>query len=127
VFCAVTLPFWLYDPEGFTPLHVTKYVKRFDSIIPYFSLVISGTSVAVVAWLSLSKLRNKALKLLWGSAIIQAVPTAYGIVLTSVTAGRFEVGPYANYSLSFMLFGAVGLWGRKILEICKVRPKDCML
>jgi len=116
VFCAVTLPFWLYDPSGFSPLHVTRFVDCFDPIIPHSLLLICGTWAAVAVAVSLLRLGNHPLRLLWGCALIQAVPTAFGIPLASILAGRFEVAQYSNFGLSFLFFAAVALWRYRIAE-----------
>ncbi len=103
-FGAMTLPFYLYDPQAFYPLQAFSIVTQFDPILPFpglTALLISG-----LAAFALSFQVMDADVLLRNSAIALAIPVLYVIVLSTIRAEWLDF-TYAEYGLNFSFFGAL--------------------
>lgn len=109
VFTTLTAPFYLYDPNGFSPIHVKRFVNVFNDIIPHYGSFLLLATIVLIVLLSLRKI-NKCSILLANCAIILAVPNISAIVLNLFLLRTFEVGPFSNFCLSFYFFAAVTLW-----------------
>lgn len=105
----VTLPFYLYDPGGFSPLHVVRFVNRFDTVLPYSGIILPGASFLASILLALKKTNGPG-SLLMRSAVVLGIAPVLGMCLTSIAERRFEVGPYSNFSLMVLPFATVALW-----------------
>jgi hypothetical protein len=108
-FVLVTLPFYVYDPEGFTPLRVTRFLNDLNGVVPHYDLAVVVVVMALALVLSLRGI-NSVYDVLGRISVVLAFPVLVGIVMTSVHARRFEVGAYANFGLTFLFFAAIPLW-----------------
>jgi hypothetical protein len=104
---AITLPFFLYDPQGFAPLGVqNKFAQLFSTVLPGAGLLFPAASVAV-ALLAAAKARSAD----WPAWLI-----ACGVVLTvpaALLAGvAVLVGSTSliltSYALPGVFFGVTG-------------------
>ncbi len=90
-FCAVTLPFALWNPAAFSPLHVLNKLSQFESLVPGAASIIIGVDVVVALLLCRAQdgdLRTAAR----ASTLVLVFPIVCGVVLSSVRAGRLELG-----------------------------------
>ena len=112
VFLLVTVPFYLVDPQGFSPLHAAGKLGQFESVMPFAGLVIplaTGILALVLAWLQPA---GRGLdRMLRDCAIALAFPVLSGLVLFSVRQGRVNL-TFAAFGVFFLFFGAVAFWGR---------------
>ncbi len=107
---AITVPFYLYDPAGFSPLTTFGKVKWFDSFIPFAGVLVSGISVLLTLGLSLQRMDSSHRVLLRNIAFVQAFPALFVVVAIWVVS-RGTINQLGWYGLNFLFFGAVAAWG----------------
>jgi hypothetical protein len=128
-FGAVTLPFYLFDPRGFSPLHTTDELGRFDVLLTHASLIIP-LLIAVLAillalwtrawpqWVNDDGLQGArgrvhtddvAGAFFRNSAFVLAFPVFCGLVLYCVGLRRLYFG-FATFGVFFLFFGVVSAW-----------------
>jgi hypothetical protein len=106
-FAAVTIPFWIYDPAGFTPLHAQAHkVAEFQTILPFAGLVVptlGGCIAMALAWRSI-KLRSETW--LRDCAIVQAFLVICVATLTALQTGTLSLTS-TSYGVFFLFFGVL--------------------
>jgi hypothetical protein len=127
---AVTLPFYAYDPSGFSPIHTFAYLKPDEYLLHprnwtpgqySLSSVVNGVAgtlpllalaamALTSAWFAFRDYRKADWPFLRNCAVILAIPCVCGIATMSFIAGTFEVGPYANHGLGVLFFGSIAAW-----------------
>ena len=105
-FLAVTLPFWVYDLSGFTPLHAYSKLGSFDALVPGVGSLIPVFSFLLACVLSLHVRSSAAL--LRSCAIIQLLPVLAGAVFTSISDRHLDLVFILSYGLLFPLFWITG-------------------
>jgi len=97
VAAAVTLPFYLHDPAGFSPLHAMSKLRQFDPFLPNAGVLIGGLTCLVAVALAFSKSNSDEAALFRNCACVLAMPVVLG----------FAVGARSNFeqSLVFMHYG----------------------
>ncbi len=114
-FAAVTIPFWIHDPVGFTPLHVQSHkVAEFQTVLPFAGLVVPalGACLAMaMAWRSIKLRRETSLR---DCAIVQAFLVFCVVVLSSIQAGTPAL-ILTGYGVFFLFFGVLA-FGPKMFE-----------
>ncbi|MFC1935225.1 hypothetical protein ACFLX9_00435 [Chloroflexota bacterium] len=115
IFVAVTVPFWAYDPDSFSPIHVARRITEFSglSIPNYVAMLIPGAAGVASVALSFQRMKGSPNTLLRNCAIVLAIPTLLGIPLTTFHVGAFEVSHYANFGHSFLFLGALVAWNKR--------------
>lgn len=104
-FTAVTLPFYLYDPAGFSPLHTANKLGQMTTIGPYISLLLTGAAAVLLAW------RQRGSDTFFrNGAIVQAIPVAIGVVVPFWTLGYLNLTYGTRYGAIYILFAAVAYW-----------------
>jgi hypothetical protein len=78
---ALTLPFYLRDPANFGPLEAGNRLLRFNVLFPYAGQIIVALSAALAV--ALSRRRMDAAALFISCAVVQAVPVAFGVALST--------------------------------------------
>ena len=106
VFGLLTAPFYFYDPEGFTPMRTSEFM-RFESIPPFGSALLLVVFAAIPLWLARDGDNGDTSTLLRRCALVLAVPVLTVTLLASIDSGRLE-SYYLGYGLWFLFFGAVG-------------------
>lgn len=104
-FAVVTLPFWLYDPAGFSPFHNQAHkVAAFRTVLPYsgFAVPALGGSIALV--LAVQSLRRRRATWLRDCAIVQAFLVFCVVTLSVVQRGAFWL-VLISYGVFFLFFG----------------------
>jgi len=113
---AVTLPFWIYDPAGFTPFRTQAHkVAEFQAVLPSASLIVPalGACLALaLAWLSTKRGRETWLR---DCAIVQAFLVICVVILSVIQTGTFSLLE-TSYGVFFLFFGVMAL-GPKVLEM----------
>jgi hypothetical protein len=119
---SVTLPWWLYDPQGFTPLIVqSRKVAQFQSLLPFAGVIIPVASACAALALGTRRMKIDCIELFKNCAIAQAIPVLCVVMLTSVQS--MELNPrYAGYGVFALFFGVLPFW-REIIESHKNAPK----
>jgi hypothetical protein len=115
-FIVVTVPFFLYDPQGFSPLHTSNKLGQFQSIIPFagFLIPLVTAIIALIFVFSMSVSHNLD-SLFRKSAIVLAFPVLCGVVLSSIKSWSADF-QFAYFGVFFLFFGAVSSW-RNLFEI----------
>ncbi len=105
VILTITMPFYVYDPEGFTPLLSYEKASQFERVLPYAGIVITGGAGLIGLGLSLRKTSYDTPVVLRNCAIVQAFPALSVLALSAVAAGAPWMA-LAAYAFSFAFFGA---------------------
>jgi hypothetical protein len=107
---AVTLPFYLYDPKGFTPLHVYYKLAQFESAFPCAGVVIPLAGGILAAALAFQRMDERCVVLFRNCAIVLAWPVVWAVGLWSVSLGCLELQRFAWYGIGSLVFGALACW-----------------
>lgn len=113
-FVVITLPFWLYDPEGFSPLTTARKVNLFDALLPYSSILVPalmGLAALGLAWQH--RTASSYPRLFRDCAIVQAIPVVYGVILPSLIAQRLILAFGTRYGMAFLFFAALAFHARR--------------
>lgn len=102
----MTIPFYLYDPQGFSPLHTANKLAQFQTILPFAGIVVPIASGIIALILSTHHTNGYLPVLLRNCAIVLAFPVLSGTVLQSINTGNPDFS-FAGFGLSFLFFGAV--------------------
>jgi hypothetical protein len=108
VAAAITLPFYLYDPAGFSPLHAFRKIGQFDALLPFAGTLITAASGLAALALSLRLKGDDTAALLRACALPQALPVVVGLVFY-LLAGRIDY-TFPSYGFSFLWFGVLAAW-----------------
>lgn len=114
-FAAVTVPFWLADPGGFSPLHTLHKFDAASSPFPFGGVVVLLVDAGLATTLSFQHRGNSQVTLLRDCAMVLALPVVFMVATLSVRAGWADLAStgYGLWSIAFGLLGcAVGRGGR---------------
>lgn len=111
---AITVPFYLADPAGFTPLVAGNKLVLIDQHLPWGSHVVQGASalasVAAGLWLILGRKSVNRSRVFMLVAWVTAVPMIATVLLFSVIHGAPDFGfMHPRYGLMY-LFPALWAW-----------------
>jgi hypothetical protein len=122
-FAALTLPFYFYDPQGFSPLHTLDMVAHLDGVLPFGAYLVPAGMVILALLLSLRRMNGPDAVFLYNCAIVQAFPVLCGIVLEIVYNTRPDSLRliYASYGLNFLFFGLLAAWGTVVGSLPRSR------
>ncbi len=103
VFSGVTLPFFLYDPPNFSPLHTAGFLKTGEGEFPWHLILpaAGGGRAIVLGW------RNRSAQLstlLASCFLVESIVIVGGLVLVSVVKARLNLY-YPHFGVLFMFFG----------------------
>lgn len=111
VFALVTLPFYIYAPDSFAPLHVTYKLSQFDSVLPNAEVIIPILTLLLAA--ALSFFQKASLKnFLQNATVILMFPVLSVFVLSSIHKGGLDFSN-SGYGLFFLFPGVIGFWKEK--------------
>lgn len=104
-FGLVTIPFYWYDPAGFTPLETVGFLHA-DFLPSNFSVVLAGMCAAVAMCCAMDRRNGDLSVLLKYGTLVLAVPVLAAVLNMSVDRATLDFFQ-AGYGLSFVFFGAV--------------------
>jgi hypothetical protein len=108
-FIAVTLPFYLYDPSGFSPLHTSNKLTRLNTVLPFASILIILLSLISTIWLALQPGNHYFAVFCRRAALVLAIPILGGIIFMSINQQVFDPS-YAFFGTYFLFFGVFAYW-----------------
>ena len=107
---AVTLPLYLADPAGFSPLHTVGKLAQFGAVIPGAEWAITALAGAAALALALRPLPpDDERATLAACALVQAIPVLCGAALASVQQGRLDLS-FTYFGLNFLALGTLAFW-----------------
>ncbi|HTK39154.1 MAG TPA: hypothetical protein VL325_11725 [Pyrinomonadaceae bacterium] len=117
----VTIPFWLYDPQGFSPL-IVQYSKVGDyvDVMPHSGILVLIVTIALTIYLTLKRTNGDLNRLFLNCAIVQAFPVICSVILLSLHLGKIDLS-LAGYGLFSLFFGAMAMWPRESVTNDNVR------
>jgi hypothetical protein len=113
VFAVLTVPFYLYDPAGFAPLHTARTFSQFQSMFPGASLILAGLCGAVALLAAASPRTADLFAVLRRCALVLVFPAILVVAIGSIQSGGWDLRA-AMYGMTALFFGAVGLAARWI-------------
>lgn len=111
----ITVPFYLYDPVGFSPLHTANKLTRFNVVVPRADLLIGGATALLALWLATRSGNDQAVVLCRRAAYVLILPAVAGVVLSSLFFQALEPS-YSFFGLFGLFFGAFGLWSELVAD-----------
>jgi hypothetical protein len=106
----LTVPFYLYDPQGFSPLDAASKLGQFETVLPFAGILLPlATGIIALIMAFLQPERGRLDTLLRNCAIVLAFPVLCGTILLSGTIGKLNFS-FASYGTFFLFFGAVAFW-----------------
>lgn len=113
-FVMITAPFYLYDPQGFSPLHVTGKLGVLESVLPFASFIIPVATGLISLALAFFQPQSRNITiLLRNCAAVLAFPVLCGVVLASIKQGGIDLG-FAVFGTFFLPFGAIAFWSKLV-------------
>jgi hypothetical protein len=110
MFLLLTVPFYLYDPQAFSPLYAAGKLGQFEPVLPFAGWGIPVATLIVALILAFLQPASRGPGILLGNcAIVLAFPVLCGIVLFSVMTASPNFR-FASYGTFFLFFGVVALW-----------------
>jgi hypothetical protein len=111
---AITIPFWIHDPAGFTPFHNQAHkVAEFQGILPFASLVVPALGGCIALALAWSSIRRKKETWLRDCAIVQAFLVVCVVTLSIIHTGTLSLIE-TSYGVFFLFFGVMALGPKMI-------------
>ncbi len=108
----VTVPFWLYDPAGFTPLIVQSMkVTELQTVLPFAGVIIPLSGILLATLLSFQKLETDCMAFFRNCTIVQLFILLFTSGIWSLKLGYLDlfVGQ-SGYGMFTLFFGAVAGW-----------------
>lgn len=109
---AVTVPFWIYDPSGFTPLIVQSMkVTELQTVLPFAGVIIPFSGMLLAAVLSFQKLETDCTAFFRNCALVQLFVLLFTSGVWSLKLGYLDlfVGQ-SGYGMFTLFFGAIAGW-----------------
>lgn len=108
---AVTFPFYLNDPRGFTPIHILKKLSGLDPTLPHAALVMTLAMAGLALVLSCQRMDRSGTVLLRNCALLLSFPVLFLVLLNSIQARSLELY-WVPHGTSFLFFGALASYMR---------------
>ena len=96
VLTLLVLPFYLYNPAGFSPLQTMREIDRFAFVTPYAGAILAGLLVLTAVILAFRSKHLDRAKLLFHCALPQSVPVILGLVALASAGARVITGTPAS-------------------------------
>jgi hypothetical protein len=121
VFAMVTLPFYIYDPSGFSPLIIqTRKTAFLESVLPHAGPIIGGSALILSIVLGLQKQTRDCEVLFRNCAIVQFFLLLFASTLWAIYSGQFTLYlGTIGYGMFTLFFAAASLW----INISKREPR----
>jgi hypothetical protein len=121
VAATITIPFYLNDPAGFTPLLAKQKLALVDRSLPWASTAMIGTTALTSLLGAWTLLRNSSADPLrsffrW-CTLVTLCPMACAVSLSSVVNGRLDFSfMLERFGLMYVAFALLG-WGDQLLRV----------
>lgn len=115
----VTVPFWLFDPAGFTPFHTqADKVILYESILPYATLIVPASGMLLASALAFRHMALDGAAFFWSCAITQIFSVFFLSTLSSIHLGQMDLYlGHVSYGVFFLFFAVLAV-------AITLRPKD---
>ena len=123
-FAAITLPFWIYDPAGFSPFHNQAHKVVFQTVLPYSGFFVPALGGCIALVLAFQSLRQRRASWLRDCALVQAFLVFSVVTLSIIERGAFSL-VLISYGVFFLFFGVYACWLRMfdVLEASDRSPQ----
>jgi hypothetical protein len=101
-FLLVTLPLWLWNPAGFSPLQVQQRYNLYQHIMPHAGLIIPVCTLTLGLFLGWRAKTRDGLYIACGWVLL--LPILIGAMFNSIELGRPTLLFYGWYSLTSLFF-----------------------
>jgi len=118
----MTVPFYLHDPQGFSPLHTANKLAQFQTILPFAGIILPLATGIIAIILSFHYTNGSLHVLLRNCAIVLAFPVLSGFILQSIAVQNLNFG-FTGFGLAFLFFGTVAFWPM-LLGITRASPPN---
>ncbi len=111
-FLVVTVPFWLYDPSGFAPLHVQgAKLAAVESVLRFAAVIVPVSAGALSIILSFQTMRNDCTRFFLNCAIVQMFVLIFTSVLYTLKLQRLDLFvAQSGYGMFTLFFGVSAAW-----------------
>ena len=108
----MTVPFWLYDPQGFAPLIVqAKKLHTIEDVLPFAGIIIPGSAILLSLILSFQKFKVDCTLFFRNCAIVQIFVLFFTSTVYSIKLGQPDLYlGQAGYGMFTLFFGALAGW-----------------
>ncbi len=112
VFAAVTVPFYVYDSGGFTPLIVQRAkITELEALLPHAGVIIPLSALLLSIGLAMNKMDRDCAVFFRNCAIVQLFTLLFTSTLYAIQSGHFTLflgtGGYGMFTL---FFAVVSVW-----------------
>ncbi|MFL6375273.1 MAG: hypothetical protein ACJ73D_11450 [Pyrinomonadaceae bacterium] len=117
-FLTVTLPFWLYDPAGFTPFLVqSEKMSQFNSTLPHASVVVAISGMALAILLATRKAGDDLAGFFFNCGVVQLFSVLLLSAISSLHSGKpdlyFGHVSYGVFAVVFFMLAGV-IWFKRM-------------
>jgi hypothetical protein len=110
-FAAVTLPFYLHDPDGFTPTRTSGKLSQFDDLVPNLHLIILAAVGLLAVALAVRRFDPAGLALMSRASAVQIAFLVTVVVLDSIESDAVDFSFLVpGFGLIALAFAALGTW-----------------
>lgn len=117
---AITLPFYLYDPAGFTPLSTQAgKMAQFETQFPFARIWVPVTGLLFAGILARKSLRTDGNRFFWYCALTQMFSVFLLSAISTLYSGDLDLYlGHVSYGVFFLFFTilAAAIWLRKALN-----------
>jgi hypothetical protein len=101
---AVTLPFFLYDPAGFSPLGTRRKLTELNVVLPHVDLLLPAAAVLLSLALARPRWNQNTKAFLRNAALVQGI-VLFVPALLHAMSGRPAPTSYTSFGTLFLPFG----------------------
>jgi len=123
-FLVITVPFYLYDPSGFSALHSQFHkVAQFQSLLPFLGVLIPLGGGLLALGLSFRRMDFfDFVNLFTNCAFVLSFSIVCVTVLSTIQTGELNFS-WTGYGIFFLFFGAVASWSHLVKDRIDPVPK----
>lgn len=103
---AITVPFYLFDPAGFSPAHTANKLRDFDRVIPFAGILIGAATLGLSLVLSFHASSRELVGAYRNCAFVLMVPVLAGFLLETIGATGGDHS-FLSYGVFFAVFGSI--------------------
>lgn len=125
-YAAVTLPFYLHDPAGFTPLGSRNKIASLDESLPWASTAIIVVTIlcalSSAVWLLVQRRTEERVAFFRGCTVVTLVPMICTVLIASWLSHYPDFGIMRDrFGLMFVFFALLGWGGSREPQSLRVR------